>query len=67
VRALFPRRAAVGLVFGGLVAATFVLFRVVPTGFIPDEDQGYFITSFQLPDGASLDRTFEVAMQSRRS
>ena len=45
VRALFPRR---GLVLGGflaLVVATFVLFRAVPTGFIPDEDQGYFIVS----------------------
>ena len=34
-----------------------LLFRVVPTGFLPDEDQGYFITSFQLPDGASLERS----------
>ena len=35
----------------------------VPTGFIPDEDQGYFITSFQLPDGASLERTDAVARE----
>ena len=63
VRALFPRRLAVIGVFLALVVATVVLFRSVPTGFIPDEDQGYFITSFQLPDGASLDRTLEVAKQ----
>ncbi|MCC6848027.1 MAG: multidrug efflux RND transporter permease subunit [Deltaproteobacteria bacterium] len=61
VRALFPRRLLVLAVFGALVAATALLFRTVPTGFLPDEDQGYFITSFQLPDGASLDRTLAVA------
>jgi multidrug efflux pump subunit AcrB len=38
----------------------------VPTGFLPDEDQGYFITSFQLPDGASLERTDEVAREVER-
>ncbi len=38
----------------------------MPTGFIPDEDQGYFITSFQLPDGASLERTDAVARQVER-
>jgi len=35
----------------------------VPTGFIPDEDQGYFITSFQLPEGSSIERTDAVARQ----
>lgn len=31
-----------------------------PTGYIPSEDQGYFMTSIQLPDGASLERTEEI-------
>jgi hydrophobe/amphiphile efflux-1 (HAE1) family protein len=66
VRALFPRRALVLGVLGALFAATLVLFRLVPTGFIPDEDQGYFITSFQLPDGASLERTDGVAREVER-
>jgi hydrophobe/amphiphile efflux-1 (HAE1) family protein len=66
VRALFPRRGLVGLVFGGLVLLTLVLFRVVPSAFLPDEDQGYFIVSFQLPDGAALDRTLEVAKEVER-
>ncbi|RIL04563.1 MAG: hydrophobe/amphiphile efflux-1 family RND transporter [Proteobacteria bacterium] len=63
VRALFPRRWLVAGAFGLLVLATVALFRAVPTGFLPDEDQGYFIVSFQLPDGASLDRTLDVAKQ----
>jgi len=61
VRALLPRRGIVLGVLAVLFAATVVLFRSVPTAFIPDEDQGYFITSFQLPDGASIDRTDAVA------
>jgi multidrug efflux pump subunit AcrB len=67
VRALLPRR---GIVLGALAvlfAATVLLFSTVPTAFIPDEDQGYFITSFQLPEGASIDRTDVVAKRSRRS
>jgi hydrophobe/amphiphile efflux-1 (HAE1) family protein len=63
VRALLPRRALVIGMLGLLFATNVVLFRCVPTGFIPDEDQGYFITSFQLPDGSSLERTDEVARQ----
>jgi hydrophobe/amphiphile efflux-1 (HAE1) family protein len=61
VRQLLPRRGVVLGVYGALGVATLLLFRCVPTGFIPDEDQGYFITSFQLPDAASLERTLEVA------
>ena len=35
-------------------------FFALPTGFLPTEDQGYFIISAQLPDAASLNRTDEV-------
>lgn len=51
------------LAFVGL-AAVFVLaallFRVLPAGFIPSEDQGYFFINVTLPDGASLERTQAV-------
>jgi hydrophobe/amphiphile efflux-1 (HAE1) family protein len=66
VRALFPRRPLVLGSYAVLVLATGLLFRGVPGGFLPDEDQGYFITSFQLPEGASLQRTDEVAQQVER-
>jgi len=33
------------------------LFKKIPTGFLPDEDQGAFFVSIHLPDGASMDRT----------
>ena len=48
------------LVFVGLSAAAGVLFTRMPTGFLPEEDQGYFITIVQLPDGASKQRTDTV-------
>ncbi len=39
------------------------LFRITPTGFLPAEDQGAFMCEVQLPSGASLNRTVEVAHQ----
>ncbi|CCE11090.1 multidrug efflux system protein [Bradyrhizobium sp. STM 3843] len=41
----------------------FAISRVTPTGFLPEEDQGAFFTSVQLPDGASVARTSEVTRQ----
>src|SRR3954465_2705235 len=40
-----------------------VLFFVLPTGFLPEEDQGYILTQFTLPVGAQQDRTLAVAKQ----
>jgi hydrophobe/amphiphile efflux-1 (HAE1) family protein len=37
------------------------LFRVVPSSFVPAEDQGFFTTSVSLPEGASMNRTRAVA------
>src|SRR5260370_9268716 len=39
------------------------LFRRVPTGFPPDEDQGVFFVAVRLPDGASIERTDRVVGQ----
>ena len=52
------RRAAVAL--AGLAIFTLAavqLFRTLPAGFLPDEDQGAFFVSVRLPDAASMDRT----------
>ena len=45
------------LIYGGLVALTYDVFRRAPLGFIPEQDQGRLILSVQLPDSASLQRT----------
>ncbi len=47
-------------VLGVMVAGSVALFKALPTGFIPQEDQGYLFVPYFLPDSASLDRTGEV-------
>ncbi len=55
------KRTALGLgLFALCVAGTVMLYRSVPSGFIPDEDQGWFIVAINGPDGTSLERTGEV-------
>ena len=48
------------LVFVALSAAAFFGFLRWPTSYIPSEDMGYFMTSVQLPDGATINRTDSV-------
>jgi hydrophobe/amphiphile efflux-1 (HAE1) family protein len=48
------------LLYAGLLVCTWYSFGMVPTGFIPQQDQGYVIVSIRLPDGASLARTDAV-------
>ncbi|MDZ7698383.1 MAG: multidrug efflux RND transporter permease subunit [Deltaproteobacteria bacterium] len=48
------------LVFAGLLVATLYMFKIVPTGFVPSEDQGYFMVMIETPEGASLERTEKV-------
>jgi HAE1 family hydrophobic/amphiphilic exporter-1 len=46
-----------------IAVATWLLARTVPTGFLPEEDQGAFFTEIQLPPGAALDRTDAMASE----
>ncbi|MCG8641001.1 MAG: multidrug efflux RND transporter permease subunit [Desulfobacterales bacterium] len=55
--------ALVLIVYAGLMALTVWQFDRVPAGFIPAQDQGYFIVSIQLPPGASLERTDAVVQE----
>ena len=48
------------LIYAGLLACTWYSFGLVPTGFIPEQDQGYLIVAIRLPDGAALSRTDTV-------
>ena len=48
----------------GVTVATGFFGRHVPTGFLPEEDQGYVFAGIQLPDAASLQRTSEIARQA---
>jgi len=59
------RVAVVSLVvLAGLFAATYLSFRVTPSGFLPEEDKGFIIAVFNLPPGASLNRTSDAAQKA---
>ncbi len=55
------RKAVLALVvLAAFSALAGVLGKKLPGGFVPDDDQGYFYVSVQLPDAASLERTDAV-------
>ena len=51
------------IVYLGLVYLAYNMFRIVPTGFIPTQDQGYVIVNVQMPDASSIERTDAVMTQ----
>jgi HAE1 family hydrophobic/amphiphilic exporter-1/multidrug efflux pump len=57
VNAALRRSLASLLIFAIVIGAGVVLFKRVPSAFVPSEDQGYLISSVTLPDGATLPRT----------
>jgi multidrug efflux pump len=54
------------VVYGGLIALSYLGFTTVPTGFIPAQDAGYLIVDVQLPYGASLERTDAVVLEASK-
>ncbi|MGE5247260.1 MAG: efflux RND transporter permease subunit, partial [Verrucomicrobiota bacterium] len=44
-----------------LLGILIYLFRTIPMSFVPNEDQGYVLTTLIMPDAASLDRTVQTA------
>ena len=60
VRVLVRQLVLVMLFFAGLVALTGWWYLQVPSGFLPNEDQGYIFVAIQLPDASSQQRSREV-------
>ena len=54
----FPRRVIAG--FGMVLIAIYICNRLVPTSFLPAEDQGFFHVELELPEGSTLERTRTV-------
>jgi HAE1 family hydrophobic/amphiphilic exporter-1/multidrug efflux pump len=64
---LFIRRIAIGVAcLAGLWFGAGTLLMSLPTGFVPNEDQGYFFTVFNLPDGASMERTDDLMKRAEK-
>ncbi len=60
------RHSVRALAFVAIIGvALFVLFKTLPSGFLPEEDQGYLMVSIQLPDAASTERTAQSMAEVR--
>jgi hydrophobe/amphiphile efflux-1 (HAE1) family protein len=60
----FLKRAVLGVsLFAGMIVLAGLLWKAVPSGLVPDEDQGFFIGAAILPEGASLERTDKMVQQ----
>ena len=66
VKKLVRIAAIVVIAYCGLLFVGWKLYNMIPTGFIPSEDQGAFFINVQLPDAASLQRTTAVSEQIRQ-
>jgi multidrug efflux pump len=52
------RHKIIGVIaFAGIIGTVVVLLKMVPGGFVPQEDQGYVVALVVMPDGATLSRT----------
>jgi HAE1 family hydrophobic/amphiphilic exporter-1 len=60
---LLKYKVAMAVLFFAGLGLTYFVFTRVPTGFVPDEDQGYFIIVMQAPSGASLEYTKAIGKQ----
>jgi HAE1 family hydrophobic/amphiphilic exporter-1 len=49
------------MIIGVVLFATVFLGRGIPAGFVPEEDEGYYLINVQLPDASSLERSDQVA------
>ena len=54
------------LLFFVALGLTYLVFQRVPKGFVPNEDQGYFIIAVQAPSGASLEYTKRIGEQVQK-
>jgi multidrug efflux pump len=60
VRTLLAHPKPVFLAYAAIIAVVALLFVRLPTAFLPDEDQGYFINLITLPVGSTLEQTTAV-------
>jgi len=61
--ALIRRAGRMMAIYGAILALMAWGFAQLPSSFLPEEDQGYFMTSIQLPSDATMERTLDVLAQ----
>jgi hydrophobe/amphiphile efflux-1 (HAE1) family protein len=60
VRLLIKLRWLVVVAFAGLLVATWYMFSITPTGFVPEEDKGAFMVLINLKPGTAIEQTVSV-------
>ena len=63
VASVLRRPLRMMLIYVGLIVVVGLLFMRLPGSFLPEEDQGYFVSMIQLPPGATQERTVEIVSQ----
>lgn len=48
------------IIYIGLIGGCIFLFKIIPSGFVPNEDQGYLMITVQAPEGSSLNYTTDT-------
>src|SRR3954469_704567 len=66
LRIALTHRFVLMLFFVASLGLTWLVFRSVPTSFVPAEDEGYFLSIVQAPAGASLEYTTRIAEQAEK-
>jgi len=63
VSRMLPKTGRFFIIYFVIIVAVIILYARLPSSFLPEEDQGYFITNIQLPVGATHARTLAVLKQ----
>lgn len=63
VKGVIKHRYSFLLIYALIVAGTGYLYMKTPSGFLPDEDQGFMFTQVMMPSGATREQTLEIVKQ----
>jgi HAE1 family hydrophobic/amphiphilic exporter-1 len=66
VRGALRWRLGMLALFAVSLWGTWTVYRAVPSSFVPEEDEGYFIAIIQAPSGASLEYTTNIAKEAEK-
>ena len=63
VQLIIKRMLVAFVLLAAMIGGIVFFFRIIPTSFVPNEDQGYVLAAIVMPDAASLDRTVRTASE----
>ncbi|MBS1682183.1 MAG: efflux RND transporter permease subunit [Bacteroidetes bacterium] len=67
MKVIAPRRYITWVLLLIFVCGIAIIVSIVPSGFVPDEDQGMIYAVLQTPPGSTLERTYDVSLQLKKA